>query len=123
MKTATTSLIIAIVAIFSVSVASAGPVYAKSGKAIGGYDTVAYFTENKAVKGSASHTHRWNGADWQFSSAKNLALFKAQPEKYAPQYGGHRAWAIAEKGILVQIDPKCFDFYGGKLYLNYNSKI
>lgn len=120
MKTVTT-LIIATLALFTAA-ASAGPVYTKGGKAIGGYDTVAYFTVNKAVKGSSSYTHSWSGATWQFSSAKNRDLFKANPAKYAPQYGGYCAWAIAEKNDLVKIDPKRFDFYGGKLYLNYSSK-
>ena len=119
MKTLNT-LIIAAIAFLSASVAGAGPVYTKGGVAIDGYDTVAYFTENKAVKGSSSFTHQWNGATWHFSSAKNLALFKAEPEKYAPQYGGYCAWAIAEKDTLFEIDPDRFDFYGGKLYLNYN---
>ena len=120
MKTVTTTVIVALIALFSAAVASAGPVYTKGGKAIDGYDTVAYFTDYKAVKGSSKHTHRWNGATWHFSSAKNLALFKAEPEKYAPQYGGYCAWAIAEKDTLFEIDPDRFDFYGGKLYLNYN---
>ena len=119
MKTVNT-LIIATIALLSASIASAGPVYTKGGLAIDGYDTVAYFTENKAVKGKSSYTHKWNGATWQFSSAKNQALFEANPERYAPQYGGHCAWAIAEKNYLFKIDPERFDFYGGKLYLNYD---
>ena len=119
MKIAQTLIIAAFVLAYT-TIANAGKVYSKSGKAIDGYDTVAYFTQNKAVKGSSSHSYKWNGATWHFSSAKNLSLFKGNPSKYAPQYGGYCAWAIAEKNELVKIDPKKFDFYGGKLYLNFS---
>ena len=60
-----------------------------SGVAVKGYDPVAYFTEAKPIKGQAQFEYRWQGAKWRFSSAQNLALFKATPEKYAPQYGGY----------------------------------
>ena len=103
MKIAQTLIIAAFVLAYT-TIANAGKVYSKSGKAIAGYDTVAYFTQNKAVKGSSSHTHKWNGATWHFSSAKNLSLFKANPTKYAPQYGGYCAYAIA-KGKAKSIDP------------------
>jgi YHS domain-containing protein len=89
-------------------------------KAIGGYDAVAYHSSQQAVKGSKHHILRWKGANWFFSSAKNLAAFKAEPEKFAPQFGGYCAWAVAEKNQLVKIDPTVFDLVDGKLYLNYN---
>ena len=57
--------------------------------AIKGYDTVAYFAEHKAVKGSDKFAYRWLGANWYFSSAENRELFKREPVKYAPQYGGY----------------------------------
>jgi len=60
-----------------------------SGVAVKGYDPVAYFIEEKPVKGKAKFEYRWQGAKWRFSSAKHLELFKATPEKYAPQYGGY----------------------------------
>ncbi len=60
-----------------------------SGVAVKGYDPVAYFTEAKPIKGKTQFEYRWQGVKWRFSSAQNLALFKAMPEKYAPQYGGY----------------------------------
>ena len=73
--------------------------------AIKGYDTVAYFTESKPVKGSEEFTTQWHGATWQFSSKENLELFKANPDKYAPQYGGYCAWAMADgNGRTAGID-------------------
>ena len=93
-----------------------------TGVAINGYDTVAYFTENKPVKGSPAFTTAWNGAQWQFASQKHLDLFKATPEKYAPQYGGYCAYGVS-KGYLVSIEPEQFTVLDGKLYLNYDSGV
>ncbi|MBN2418721.1 MAG: YHS domain-containing protein, partial [Deltaproteobacteria bacterium] len=59
------------------------------GLAINGYDPVAYFILEKPVKGAKEYTFNWNGAEWRFSSSRHLDLFKSDPEKYAPQYGGY----------------------------------
>ena len=90
--------------------------------AIKGYDPVAYFTENKAVKGDSDYEYKWMGAKWRFSSQKNLALFKENPEKYAPQYGGYCAYAVSQNDT-AGIDPDQFTILNGKLYLNYNKSI
>ena len=58
------------------------------GVAIKGYDPVAYFTENRAVKGNSEFTFNWNEARWQFSKAEHRDLFAANPQKYAPNHGG-----------------------------------
>jgi YHS domain-containing protein len=60
-----------------------------SGVAIKGYDTVAYHSENRAVMGKSEFSYNWNGAIWHFATAKNRDLFAADPERYAPQYGGY----------------------------------
>lgn len=93
-----------------------------TGVAINGYDTVAYFTEGKPVKGSDAFVGDWNGAQWKFSSQKNLDLFKAAPAKYAPQYGGYCAYGVSQ-GYLVSIEPEQFTVLDGKLYLNYDSSV
>ena len=93
-----------------------------SDKAIRGYDTVAYFTENKAVEGVDEYSTEYMGATWLFSSAENLALFTADPEKYAPQYGGYCAYAVS-KNSTASIKPELFTIHDGKLYLNYNESI
>jgi YHS domain-containing protein len=91
--------------------------------AVGGYDTVSYFRGNGApVKGSATYKVNWRGADWYFANATNAATFKANPGAFAPQYGGHCAWAIAQ-GYLAPGDPTAYDIVGGKLYLNYDQGI
>ena len=58
------------------------------GVAISGYDSVAYFTESRAVKGNEKYSHSWNEAVWYFSSAKHRNLFAADPKKYVPHRGG-----------------------------------
>ena len=90
--------------------------------AILGYDTVAYFTDGKPVKGSDSFVATWMGAKWKFASQAHLDLFKATPEKYAPQYGGYCAYGVAVDN-LVSIEPDKFRVLDGKLYLNYDADV
>ena len=90
--------------------------------AINGYDSVAYFTKNAPVKGLDAHTYEWKGAQWKFSNQANLELFKGNPEKYAPQYGGYCAFGVANDN-LVKVDPDQFTIYEGKLYLNYDASV
>ena len=58
------------------------------GVAIRGYDSVAYFTDGKAVKGSEKYSLTWNEAVWFFSNAEHRELFAANPKKYVPHRGG-----------------------------------
>lgn len=112
-----------------IGLASATPAAAKEqvyqsflGVAIDGTDPVAYFTEGRPVEGSSKFTHEWNGAKWRFASADNRDAFIAEPERYAPQYGGYCAWAVA-KGYTASTDPEAWRIVDGKLYLNYNTQI
>ena len=98
------------------------PIYTVKGQAINGYDAVAYFTESKPVRGLEGFSHDWNGSKWLFSSQKNLDLFKADTDKYAPQYGGYCAWAVKE-GYKAKTEPNAWTVHNGKLYLNYNKGI
>lgn len=90
--------------------------------AIKGYDPVAYFSEGKPVKGTKKYKAEWSGASWHFSSEANKEAFVADPEKYAPQYGGFCAWAVSQ-GYTAGIDPNAWDIVDGKLYLNYNKSV
>lgn len=92
--------------------------------AIKGYDPVTYWNNNKPQKGDKQWSFEWRGANWLFSSAENKTLFIQNPQKYAPQYGGYCAWAMADgKGRTVAIDPNAWVIYNNKLYLNYNLKV
>lgn len=97
-------------------------VYSVKGVAIKGYDAVAYYTEGVATKGTTQYTYNWKGAEWLFSSQKNLDLFKSDTDKYSPQYGGYCAWGM-KNGYKAKIEPDAWTVYKGKLYLNYNKGI
>jgi len=88
--------------------------------AIEGYDPVAYFTMNKAVKGSEEITHKWLGAVWQFSSKEHRDLFVSEPISYAPQYGGYCADGMAYGTTTANLEPQAFRIIEGKLYLNHD---
>ena len=100
----------------------ADPVFATDDGAIGGYDAVAYHTELRAVPGDAAFTLDWNGATWRFASAANRAAFAADPERYAPKFGGYCAYGTAQ-GYKVSTDPAAFAIVDGALYLNYNADV
>jgi len=102
---------------------ASAPVYAPDGVAIGGTDPVAYFAEDRPVRGTARHAFDWNGATWHFATAQNRDSFAAEPERYAPQYGGFCAWAVAEKGQLYSTQARNWAIVDGRLYLNYNDDI
>jgi YHS domain-containing protein len=89
--------------------------------AIHGYDTVAYFTDGKPTKGDSEFEHEWEDARWTFSSATNLELFKANPQRYAPQFGGYCAGGLAV-GEYANGDPELWTIVDGKLYFIKNEK-
>ena len=93
-----------------------------SSLAVGGYDPVAYFTEGRPVEGSREYEVEWNGATWSFASAANREAFLADPERYAQQYGGYCAWAVAENK-LAPGNPEYWKIVDGKLYLNYGTNV
>jgi YHS domain-containing protein len=104
--------------------ASAGGVVNASwtGTAIDGYDPVAYFKQGKPVEGDSEYSYDWMGATWYFASAENRDLFAADPEKYAPQYGGYCAWAVSQ-GYTASSDPEAWRIVDDKLYLNYSKSV
>jgi len=100
----------------------AGEFFEKDGAALRGYDPVAYFTDNKAVKGSAEYKAEYKGSTFHFASQANRDAFMADPAKYAPQYGGYCAFGTTG-GYKAAIDPAAFTVVNGKLYLNYNREV
>ncbi|WP_082892937.1 MULTISPECIES: YHS domain-containing (seleno)protein [Emticicia] len=97
-------------------------IFVKNGIAINGYDAVAYFTESKAVEGKNDFSFEWNEAKWLFSSQANLDVFKTNPTKYAPQYGGFCAYGVSENH-KSPTDPNAWTIVDDKLYLNYSKKV
>ncbi len=108
--------------LFSVQLVAKDRIYqGRVSGAIRGYDPVAYFTQNEAVRGSKKITYEYRDAKWRFASEENRELFKADPEKYIPQYGGYCAKAMSDDRFL-KIDPKAWTIIDDKLYLNYSSR-
>ena len=97
-------------------------VFASGGIAINGYDPVAYFTMSKPVKGDPSHSSDWNGAAFVFASADNKTTFDADPDAYAPKYGGYCAYAVS-KGATAPTDPEAWTVHEGRLYLNFSTDV
>jgi len=82
-----------------------------------GYDPVASFINGVPTKGSEQYSFARKGVTYRFASAGNLEKFKADPEKYLPQYGGYCAYAMSLDRI-ADIDPSRWAIVNGKLYLN-----
>ena len=89
------------------------------GVAIKWYDTVAYFTENRPMKGSPEFVYSWREAKWYFAKAEHRDLFAADPVRYAPQFGGFCANGMSV-GMVVAADPEAWTIVDGKLYIKFN---
>ena len=97
-------------------------VHAPGGLALAGHDAVAFFTEGRPVPGEARFMAEWGGARWHFASAANRDAFLAAPERHAPQYGGHCAWAVAQ-GYRAPADPRHWRIVDGRLFVNYDAAV
>lgn len=97
-------------------------IFEKDGMAIKGYDVVAFHTEAKATKGLENFTYRWKDANWLFANQANLDMFKEDPEKFAPQYGGYCAYGTAD-GHKAPTETDTWTIRDKKLYFNYNKKV
>ena len=118
------TILIAFIAFLGIAQAKAqkSEIFAPGGKAIKGYDPVAFFTESKPVKGADSLSYQWKEATWLFASRKNLEAFKSDPDKYAPQYGGYCAYGLSQ-GHKAPTQTDTWTVVNDKLYFNYNSKV
>ena len=92
------------------------------GVAVGGYDPVSYFNSSGPKQGKKDISYSYKGTTWRFVNASNRDSFAKNPKAYAPQFGGHCAWA-ASKGYFAKGSPKAWTIVDGKLYLNYNKAV
>jgi len=114
------TVLCAAITAFAALSAGAGQAINVSGEdklALKGYDAVGYFEDGHAAMGSKDFEYSWQGANWRFYSAEHRDAFAANPEKYAPEYGGYSAFGIAE-GQVADVNPVAWTIYNGKLYLN-----
>lgn len=119
MKNTLLTMAIATTLLIFSSLSIAGEQYTKRGYAVSGYDPVAYFTVGKPTKGDKNIVAEWNESKWLFSSEENKQLFLDNPEKYAPAYDGHCAFAA---GIdkKVSAKPTLWKIIDGRLFLNFS---
>ena len=119
------ALFVALLSFSMIQTASAEKLYYSTlfRTAVEGYDVVAYFTDGKPVEGSKDHSVEWKGVDWYFANAEHKKMFEADPDKYAPQYGGYCADGVAYDTLTVNIDPNAWRILNGKLYLNVNADV
>jgi YHS domain-containing protein len=86
--------------------------------ALGGYDPMGYWTVGAPVKGSPLLFHEWRGATWYFRSQENRRKFIAEPERYAPAFGGYCAYCLAEsEEAATGGDPLVFLIHKDRLYI------
>jgi YHS domain-containing protein len=93
----------------------------KEGLANQGYDVVNYFTDNKALKGDDKFTEWFHGAKYYFTSKEHQELFRENPKKYLPQYGGFCAYAMS-LGKVRPVDPQIFSIEDGRLMLQHTQE-
>ena len=94
----------------------------EEGRALRGFDAVAYHATGTAVAGVADHGFEWQGATWLFASAENRDAFAASPERYAPQNGGYCTFGVV-LGKKLDVDPERFLVQDEDLYLFLNAEV
>ena len=107
---------VAMAAVCPWATASPPPVAEGTPLAIKGYDPVSYFTDGKPTRGSPEIEYEWDGLRYRFARAEHRELFKAEPRRYAPQFGNFCAMALS-KGERVEADPENWLISDGKLYV------
>jgi YHS domain-containing protein len=107
---------------YSIGYYASEPIFQTSRGALDGYDPVAYFVQGKPLEGKPELTYAWEGATWRFASPENLAAFRQAPERYAPQFGGYCAYAVAS-GYTAKTTPEAWHVADGKLYLNFDESV
>jgi len=123
MKAVLIALALSLCSVSATPAFAADPIYTswQNSLAVGGYDTVSFFSGKPQV-GKKTLSLDYAGAEWRFSTAGNLDLFKTNPEAFMPQYGGYCAWAVAQNK-LAKGTPDYWHVEDGKLYLNFNARI
>ncbi|WOO42751.1 YHS domain-containing (seleno)protein [Rubellicoccus peritrichatus] len=91
--------------------------------ALGGYDPVVYYAEEKARRGSSTYSFMYDGVEWRFENKTNKNLFMKHPDMFIPAFGGYCAYGIAEGVVVGDEDPREFVIHDGKLYFFHNAEM
>lgn len=118
-----TLLVTALLTLATAAFAGAGELVSVDGDgvALQGYDPVAYFTDDKPVKGNPKFTARYKEATYRFASDEHRQLFESNPAKYEPQFGGYCGYA-ASINKISPISPEYWQILDGRLVLQHNQK-
>jgi YHS domain-containing protein len=123
-----TTVLVVLFLLFTVVTANAQKAHEKyfnnvdaNGVILDGYDAVAFFTDNKPVKGDAQFQYKYEDAIYYFASQEHLDLFKSNPGKYKPQFGGWCAYAVS-LGRIAPIDVNTFSIVDGRLFIQHNQR-
>ena len=90
-----------------------------AGVVIEGFDTTAYFTQGRAVKGVPEFSYQWKGGTWYFANERARDLFVKDPVRYAPQFGGYCSNGLSDDH-KIGADPRNWRIIDGKLYLFFS---
>ena len=115
-------LLTALLVSAAVTYAQKPEIFTTDGKAIRGYDPVAFFKQSMPVKGADSLSYSWKDAQWLFSSKENMESFKANPDAFCPRYGGYCAYGTSA-GHKSPTQTETWTIVDNKLYFNDNSKV
>jgi YHS domain-containing protein len=117
------SIALLVIAAFVSNLAAGEPVNVDSnGVAIQGYDLVAYFTDDRPVRGKPELVATYNGATYYFASAEHKTQFEKEPGKYAPRFGGFCAFGVSH-GAIAPSSVDAFQIIDGQLVLQNNRDI
>ena len=90
-----------------------------NGVALQGYDPVAFFTDNRPVKGDPQFESEYHGAKYSFASSEHKAAFEKDPAKYEPQFGGFCAYG-ASRGHAAPVKIEAWQIVDGRLLMQYD---
>jgi hypothetical protein len=115
------TLLVAVAFVTALSAAKPRLNVAADGLAVRGFDVVAYTTDGRPMVGASRFEAQWGGAVWRFVDQAHREMFLADPERYAPQFGGYCAYAVSQ-GYTADGDPRVWRIVEGRLYLNYSAR-
>ncbi|MEL7088442.1 MAG: YHS domain-containing (seleno)protein [Planctomycetota bacterium] len=87
---------------------------------LAGYSPVSYFADAGPHVGSPEFAATHDGVTYFFADADELSIFEADPERYAPAYGGWCAYGMAVDNYFP-VNPKLYKIVDGRLFLFLNN--
>ena len=93
-----------------------------SGVGLNGYSPVSLTTSKLWRKGQVEFAWKHAGVVYYLADAQELAAFRKDPEKFAPQYSGFDPLILSTERVPVAGDILYGSFYEGRLYLHASAE-